>query len=610
MDDLKATFKLAGFFFGLALLSGCGRPTSRPTGLIDVSVSAMAPLGLGTSSQWTYWVKKDAAVLPESSGTQMCSGSDAGIAYDTCVNAGLTRKVKISSVDSCDRFVSLRDSLSALKWSCVSSSDDSGVWIYSTGFAEGKGISDLVADFSSSKWKSLSLIAETSDTRFTSEATVPWSDTFTAAPDSSSSRASLSTQGALYYMAVDTTGYGFSVDADHVGLVMASNATYTYDSSAPTQPVIVVEEQAFVLLSGRYDAGAQASTGVTMTGTSNSNKYVLINDLVAQNGTYGLMTDYAVENGIFSNIEVRNNSGPGLFVSSSGSAYLIFQHISAHDNAAFGVYIDDSSATHVDLSDVEAYSNTTNGVYLSGISNLTVSNVAVYENDSSGFLSAMITTGTVSGVVAHGNGLHGLDVGNGSNALSLSNITSYDNDTDGIHIGSSPTGVDLDRASAYGNGAVGVNVYGGVQNTDITNLTSTDNGTYGVRIGGGSSTISLASVGIKNSGSVGLAIIDGTNGVDVESVTIESSGTDGVEISNSTASVSVESLRIEGCGENGVMISTGSSADFTNVYINNVVDFLISARSGASATFTGFSFGSSFGGFFETQGSSTIDLKP
>ncbi len=106
-------------------------------------VDGLGALGTGDATLWNFWVRNDGPSIAESSGT-LCSGDDISTANDYCINAGLSRKILISSENDGSDVTSMKDSLDVLEWKCIKPASGPGIWIYSYKFNSDKSLSDLI----------------------------------------------------------------------------------------------------------------------------------------------------------------------------------------------------------------------------------------------------------------------------------------------------------------------------------------------------------------------------------------------------------------------------------------------------------------------------------
>ena len=579
----------------LILLVACGCTPFESHGPAHegTELEALAPIGTAYSSLWTQWVKVDAPQLPESSG-ELCTAADAGTSANVCVNGGLIRKVKIPSETSCAAIQKIEDNLGVFKWDCVNASDGSGLWIYSIGFLENKGISDLIENPSTSLWKVLSVRIETSNNKYLSKPTRAWGDKLTAAPDSSSERKNLNQLDVLYYIDADTSGEGFAFTGNNVGLILLNGAKYTY-TGAVSNPVIEAVNRKFIYLEGSFDGGGNASDVVSFTENSGSSAFVFLNRLDVTGGTSdGLYFGGQAHNLLITNLKASNNGDAGFKWNGSGD-YVEISFVETNDNGDAGVTI--NGGNNVSITDLVSEGNGAAGASLLNIDGITVSNAILSNNGSDGLNLTQVNDGEFSDLSSFENTKNGIQVSSNGTNLKFVSVTASNNDESGLLLDGGPTtsGVELTDIIAHENGAHGVYLKSDVQNISGSGIQANKNAEHGLLIDSAVDGFVMSHLFFSENVKDGLHIAKNPTGVELTNVESRKSGNNGVTIRQG-ATVTIEGLKIIEANQIGLLVADNpTSANLKDVEISGSASDGLKITIGAIAELTGLDISNSGG---------------
>jgi hypothetical protein len=154
-----------------------------------------------------------------------CAGTEVG--RDACIHAGELRQVVVTTAASCDG-LALEEDLGAFTWICQ---DAGGVTFYSTGFASGKGLRDLV---SGSGFLPNAVSVRRGGGRIAySNPAIWWSNpVLPLPPNAGGSRTVLDAAGTIYVAASPADSPGYNVNADRIGVVTLAGATLSWSGAA------------------------------------------------------------------------------------------------------------------------------------------------------------------------------------------------------------------------------------------------------------------------------------------------------------------------------------------------------------------------------------------
>lgn len=575
----------------------------------SIELEKLAPLGRLSTALWTQWVKVDAAVIPESSGEEDCTDSDAGGGANVCVNGGLIRKVKIPNESSCNSIQKIEDNLGVFNWSCVKASSDSGLWIYSTGFQVNKGVSDLIEDAANSVWKEIFVTVETSNKKYTTQPTRAWSDSLTLAPDSSSARASIGSYDTLYYIDADTSGYGFTLTGNNVGLILLNGAKYTY-SGANSEPVIEGNSRKYFYLEGSFDGDGKASNVVSFTASTGFTAFAIINGLSVSKGTSsGLFLGGEGHNLLISNLQSLNNGADGFKWSGSGS-YLDLTFVKLQNNGGSGFEI--NGGDKIAIANLTSDGNGGSGANLININNLVLESATLSGNSSDGLYLVQIDNAEFSKVNTTGNGQNGVNVVSNATNLNFASLTASSNTGSGLLLGGGTTTVNIDLKDirAHENGLHGVYlnsqvknisglgvqankntehglyIFGAVENFVVSDLSFSENLKDGLNIGGAPTGVNLTNIESIKSGENGVTIQAGAS-VIVDGLKVTDASQIGLKVTDNPTVANLKNVEIQGSGSHGVEIELAAVAEINTLSISNTVGYGIYLNTGAQPEFSG-----------------------
>ncbi len=175
---------------------------------------------------WNEYVKKTGVNKLDIAEVVPCDNSVDKKYADGCIHAGESRKVELSAETSCFG-LTLKDELDVWEWVC----DDSGsnVVFYTSGLLEDKGLSDIIEN---NKFKSNSVtLSRGCEVLAKSGPKIwDWTNPIKRLPSSKSGVVRLAEKGSIFVSESDMTGYGYSIEANEVALVIDKSDKFTFDS--------------------------------------------------------------------------------------------------------------------------------------------------------------------------------------------------------------------------------------------------------------------------------------------------------------------------------------------------------------------------------------------
>ena len=146
-----------------------------------------------------------------------------------CIHGGEKLKAEFTLESSCSN-LTVSENLGAFNWVCATAA--SSVIFYTSGLKFDKGLQDLISNTS---WKTNYIsISNGTYTIAQSSAAAWWENTINSLPDSSGGVESLGTSGTIYTLNSNSTGQGYNITADKVGIVIFSGYKFTYNSNPAT----------------------------------------------------------------------------------------------------------------------------------------------------------------------------------------------------------------------------------------------------------------------------------------------------------------------------------------------------------------------------------------
>lgn len=580
----------------ISLISACNKkeaasalPAAAPEIVNFLSMGSPAPLSSGNSSLWNFWIRNDGVNLPESTGTE-CDAATSPTALDYCVNAGLLRKVLLTQVNNCSSIKKMQDSLGAFVWSCAKKTSGSGVWIYTSEFAKDKGVANLI-DSSGPSWKPVTVMAETSDTRYTSSETVLWTQDIVALPDSSSARAPLNEQNKVYYFNSDVTGFGFEIAASRVVLVGGADGTYKYAAAAyEADPdldkgMIFGDDKHSLYLEGQFDADNFTLSGITLARPDLStaelhsyylNKLNIKNAVGAGLNVVGNTVD--INNVRVSSTNLYNNNKPytGNYLKGAKFSNNIW-----HDNANGGY---NYSLTDGTITGFKLYNNASGfGAEFQKSVNIVASEIEAYDNYS-GFS-------------------FGVD---GSN-IKISRVKTYRNAHVGIHLGQSTDGLVVSDIESFENQEIGVLSHNNNNNVKLSNISSLrDNVGLQVQF---NTNFEISNLKVKDSVSTGVYLSNPAGPGLIKNILVENSGASGI-LTDTGNDITAQDVKVSGAGAVGIYFRYGSNrAVLKNVVVDSAVEAGVSFYSVYESLIDGVTVTNSGSGVEVHSGSTNSTMK-
>lgn len=466
-------------------------------------------------ANWNDYVKNDGTGLIDASDTA-CDPATAGTGPDLCLHAGELREFDMSALSSCSG-VTVTDALGAFNWTCDDSTGT--VRAISTGLKPGKYLSDLI-DWTAAPptWKDNSVTATDGTNTDQSSSGVWWGNPVIA--DSTSS--SLSTPSGIYVFTKDM-GTGFTIDADHIGVVIKPGVSLTSGTSG--NDVLFSQDHPFLWLEGTMSGAISSATlnvdkahfsvgrNLTVTGSSRTGiaisqsdnskwtnlvatdntgsgievqgSYCDVEHLTAQRDQLGIHVRALSTHSTYKNLTSQDNSGGGMVIGNSltsGTTNDQFQHLLATNNNGNGLEID-----HLDNSQFVDVVSLHNGNPGGGVNindyfvrNTVFSDIVSIGSYGSGFYTGNDANNVLANVIASDNGYAGLYLGTGSPDTVVLGLTAVNNVNDGLYMEQSTYTQVLDSILAN-NGEYGLYVNQSTYN-EFHNTGTADNSTNDVNL--------------------------------------------------------------------------------------------------------------------------------
>ncbi len=466
-------------------------------------------------ANWNDYVKNDGTSALDASDTA-CDPTTNGTGPDLCLHAGELREFDMTGLSSCSG-VTVSDALGAFDWACDDSTGT--VRAISTGLKPGKYLSDLI-DWTATPptWKDNSVTATDGSNTDQSSPGVWWQNPVIA--DSTSS--SLSTPSGIYVF-TKNTGTGFSIDADHIGVVIKPGVSLTSGTSG--NDVLFAQAHSFLWLEGEMSGaigsatlhviGASFSvgrklkvsgssrTGISISNSNNSKwtnlvatdntgtgievggSYCDVEQLTAQRNKLGIHVLALSNNSTYKNLTSQDNTGGGMLVGSTGSQGTKsdqFEHLLITNNTRTGLesdYLNNSQfADVVSLHNGNGTSDANIDDYF--VRNTLFSDIVAIGSPGHGFYTSNDANNVLANVIASDNGSSGVYVGTYSGNFVILGLTAVNNVNDGLYMENSANTQVLDSALAN-NGRYGLYVWQSTY-TELHNTGTADNGTKDVNL--------------------------------------------------------------------------------------------------------------------------------
>lgn len=401
------------------------------------TVKALYP---SNGANWNDYVKNDGADMFKATDTA-CDAATDGPGYNACLHGGQLRTVDVTGRSVCDDLTA-SDSLGVFNWVCDNTTND--VRMVSVGFAEGKGLSDLI-DFDTASWRQLNVTVNRSGNAYLATDMAAWW-TNPIILDNDGNDGTMMTAGEIYIVTANPNAQ-YIIGASQIALLIAPGVTL----NGPGTPTDVISSTTrnFLWIEGAIDATSD-STAVYWGET----RFSVLRNIHAENaqdaGIY-LMNNSA--NNFASSIAVsNNNTGVRLWQSSNNTFTMIrfanslnegmavrdstenvFTNMISTNNGAVGVFIFENSTDNV-FTGLTATNNENEGmVFHNNSTNNVVIDLTVANNGTIGLFIHDSSNNSAINVVAVNNGFEGVGL-SGSNNNTLSNVAAANNENHGIFL--------------------------------------------------------------------------------------------------------------------------------------------------------------------------------
>ena len=380
--------------------------------------------------KWNDYIKNDGQDILSASDTT-CTGSETG-GYKACLHSGELKKVELINKSSCEN-LRIQDSLLAFNWLCKVVSNK--VIFYSTGFIDGKYLSDLI-DFSNTRWKtiSVSILENEKEIVKTNEATW-WSNEILL-------NRNTITESNKIYIYTQNLGHLSISSVDNFSIVGKPDTILTTGISC-TAVTMYIETSNFVMIEGRFNFG-NGNVGLHL----NNSRFATVRNFSTVDTNRNCATGsgssiylFNVRNSFFERIRIsnvynlsRNSTGVSVFNSDNN----IFQNLNLSNLSQSGLNLSVSTK------------NTFLNVYIQHSAGGAISLVSSSEDNF--FSNLTITNGNSNGIQLTDGGRNLFNnlaiIGNGTaasnyglqlqtNANTFQNITSTGAVTTNINLNNS-----------------------------------------------------------------------------------------------------------------------------------------------------------------------------
>ncbi len=352
--------------------------------------------------------------------TVACDGTES--VYSDCIHAAEFKKVT-TPYDSCTG-LTLTDALSAFDWSC---SIVSGYATFYGTLKTGKSLTNLIDTTPAWIPNQVTLLGSGESTAPTSTLENWWENEVISAPSSTVAKQALSDAGKIYVLTADQTGYGYSIEANKIALVVRSGSALSWPGSVTAQCSAATGET----------AGADTVAHVC----AGNEKFIWIegafNDSVANSYSSGFLF-YDVKFSRIQNVTVAGKSlSTGQIFDLRGNSKGNTLQDSTLVLGGGGIYLQNTSIgnlvqnwTHRESAGFEirlaagANSNRLNELYLDprGVTKANGASVI-----SLGSQSNTLTNISIAGFTSSAGGtVYGIHVNGNSNSISHFNISNVD----------------------------------------------------------------------------------------------------------------------------------------------------------------------------------------
>ncbi len=389
---------------------------SSVSGTTDITVAQLSGTIknlYSTNVAWGTYLANDGADIFTASDTA-CDAATAGPGYNACLNGGFFRMVTVTGRGVCDDLTAT-DSLGVFNWVCDNNTND--VRMVAVGFADGKGLSDLI-DFDTASWRSLDVTVY--------RGSYPYLAT---------------DQAVIYSKAIAVNNDGSDVYADKVNIVTQNpNAAYSFRDSKATllikpgliidgaggAPVVDIASYNFGWLEGAVDATGE-SGGIRCNGT----KFSQLRNVKVQNADAGSQTGIALLNASsnkLAKVIVANSGVYGVLLDNSSNNLLV--GVTSFNNNDSEVQLNNASNDNTLLT-VTTFASGNEVLYVNNATNNVLIDLTTATGNYPTYVSNSASNNTLMNVAAVGGNEDGIRVEN-ANSTTLANLASANNDYDGI----------------------------------------------------------------------------------------------------------------------------------------------------------------------------------
>ncbi len=384
--------------------------SSADTVAVTAATFALYP---NNGAKWNDYVKNNGSDIFSANGTA-CDADTDGPGYNACIHGGEMRAVEVAGKSICTNLTAT-DDLEVFDWVC--DANTSPVRMVSTGFKEGKGLSDLI-DFSGTPaWRTNFVTVKDNGVDYlTTDASIWWSNPIVVNNDGGT----LDSSSTVYV--VTTNGpvaaeYKISNSSvNKVALVIKPDTTLS-GPGTNTTVIDIIASTKFHWIEGTIDA-TDDSTGVSFTNT----KFSVIRNLkVANASSFGIMLSSSSNNKLVDITAANNNDGVYLGSSSNN----ILKNVTAFNNGNYGIWFN-SVVKNNTMVNVTAFNNNKE-IYLADASDNILVNVTTANNFGDGIhLFSGSDNNVVVNLSAANNYASGIYLDT-SNKNTFENMSSADN---------------------------------------------------------------------------------------------------------------------------------------------------------------------------------------
>lgn len=369
-----------------------------------------------------------------------CTGAEASEMM-SCIHAGELLKAELPTEYTSCNGISAVDQLDAFSWICLKDMALNKVFIYSSGFKNGKGLATVI-DFSSNSFKKNKIVVSSSGNIIgESESTEWWSsdpgrNPIAVLPNSFGPSSYIIsnidfTNGTILIVPNSNTAFGYNINGDQLAIVTAPSAVLTFQNSFGNNCEIFGGEvdyanyfyglcsggQKFNWIEGNFNtaiSNSQIPMGSLSLGTGTKH-FVIRNYRVTYGGEGDEVNLSSAENVSIYNMKIQNHNGTGVVLGVYNNSR--FLHVDGFEASTprlldYWAFVDLASGTsgHV-LKNIKVSNSQSDGIWLNSndtvVSNILGFNVR-YTLRNEG------NRNTIHGLTSLKNSSGGLVIGGGS----------------------------------------------------------------------------------------------------------------------------------------------------------------------------------------------------